>query len=201
MRKRVSPGLVLGIVAVVLATSGSAVAASVITGKQVKDSSLTGADIKNHSLGLSELSNDAQVALVGAQGPAGPAGPMGAQGPAGPAGPSTLSAITTTASSKVYFGTEVAQGATAYCPPGQKVISGGGVSISDEQLAASEPNADRTGWFVIGIDLDYDVTSYVQATALCAQSGGAVATSADHADDERQITELADRVAAGRTRS
>jgi hypothetical protein len=215
MSQRKSPGVVLGIIAIVIACSGSAVAGSIITGKQIKNSSITGADIKNESLsgddlkgasiGPSELSdgvnNDISAAKARTLVP-GPAGAQGPAGPAGPAGPSDLSAITVASSARVPFGpTDVVVGATAFCPAGQKVVSGGGISITDEQLAASEPNADRSGWFVIGIDLNDNGGEYVQAQALCAATGKAVAarSTTSHTAALAHVSSLVRRIAAERS--
>jgi hypothetical protein len=68
------------------------------------------------------------------------------------------------------------------------VISGGGVSISDEQLALSMATSDRSGWYVIGVDLYDGGGEYVQAQALCAPAGTAVAASAGHARALREVT-------------
>ncbi len=113
---RPSAALLVAILAVVLATAGTATAAKLITGASIKNSSLTGADvrnssltgadvrnssltgadIKNGSLGVLDLSKSARASLSGtsgaaggsgAAGPAGPAGAPGATGPAGAAGP------------------------------------------------------------------------------------------------------------------
>lgn len=58
--RRVSPSLIVASLALVVASSGSAVAAALITGAQIKNESVTGVDIKNKSLGLNELSNQTQ---------------------------------------------------------------------------------------------------------------------------------------------
>jgi hypothetical protein len=71
--------MVVALLALVMATTGSAVAASLITSKQIKDGTIQTKDI----------SKKAQKALKGkrgATGPAGAAGPAGPQGPAGAAG-------------------------------------------------------------------------------------------------------------------
>lgn len=90
------PATVISVVALVVASAGSATAASLISGKQVKNNSLTGADIKNsslrgadirnRSLTQSDLSTATVNALKGKQGPAGPAGPQGPQGLKGDTG-------------------------------------------------------------------------------------------------------------------
>jgi hypothetical protein len=75
-RKLPSAGLVVGIVAVMLALGGTAVAAKLITGKQVK----------NGSLQLRDLSKKARTKLRGASGPTGPKGEPGEPGEPGEKG-------------------------------------------------------------------------------------------------------------------
>src|SRR3954470_6842134 len=72
-----SPSMVVSIVALVVACSGGAVAAVVITSKQ----------IKNGTIQLGDINKSARKSLAGKKGPAGPSGPAGARGLAGPAGP------------------------------------------------------------------------------------------------------------------
>jgi hypothetical protein len=82
-RRLGSPGDLLGVIAIVPALSGTAVAAGLITGKDVQNSSLTGADVRNKSL----TKKDFRGSVRGPRGPIGPAGATGAAGPTGPAGP------------------------------------------------------------------------------------------------------------------
>ena len=74
---RVSPSLLVAIVAVVLASAGSAVAARLITSR----------DIRNGTIKLVDMSPAARTQLQGPRGPRGVAGPVGVAGPAGPQGP------------------------------------------------------------------------------------------------------------------
>lgn len=75
--RRITPSLVLSVLALVVATTGTGVAATgLITGQQIKDGTIN----------LRDLSPAARRALAGRIGPQGPAGPQGAQGPQGPAG-------------------------------------------------------------------------------------------------------------------
>jgi hypothetical protein len=104
-------------------------------------------------------------------------------------------------SAQITFGLDVVKGATAFCPAGQRVVSGGGVSISDEQLAASQATADRTGWFVIGVDAYDDGGEYVQAQALCAPAGVAVASSASHAGATREVASAVEKLKGRGSRS
>src|SRR5215210_872072 len=167
--------------------SGGAVAASQITGKQIKDSSITGKDVKNKSL----TKRDFRGSVRGARGFAGPAGPAG---PQGPAGPTVVGQLTIVKSAQVPYGpADTVMGAQAFCPAGQRVVSGGGTNVGDEQLAATEPNDSRTGWFVIGVDRVDNGGEYVQATAVCGPANQAVAASTQ--SRARARTALANRVA------
>jgi hypothetical protein len=86
--------MVVAVVAIVIATAGSATAAGMITGSQirndtitssdVRDGTLTSRDVKSHSL----LARDFTPGQLpqGPRGLTGPSGPAGAAGPSGPAG-------------------------------------------------------------------------------------------------------------------
>jgi len=84
MRKRLSPGVILGVVAVVLACTGSAAAGSLITSGKIKDGTIRGRDI--HKEG--PKGDTGAAGPQGAKGDVGPAGPRGEKGDTGPAGPS-----------------------------------------------------------------------------------------------------------------
>ena len=73
-----APGLLIALVVLaVAATSGSAVAGSLITSKQ----------IKNGTIKFKDMNKGARAKLAGDTGPQGPQGPQGVPGPAtGPAG-------------------------------------------------------------------------------------------------------------------
>jgi hypothetical protein len=94
-RRRPSPAMVVAVIALIVAMSGTGYAALTITGKNVKNSSLTGADVRNNSLASVDVKDGALLAkdfkagqlLAGPQGPQGPQGPAGPHGPAGPQGP------------------------------------------------------------------------------------------------------------------
>ena len=195
MKRFTRPGVLLGIVAVVLAMTGSAFAASKITGAQIKDGTLTGRDLKNRSIGSSKLDGTALAELEGPQGASGPAGPTGPSGPAGPAGPSAVGGLTPVTSAQVSFAGQYATTVTAYCPAGQRVVSGGGASISLSGIAASQANVTRTGWFVVGGTNDPSVANqYVQAYAQCAPANVAVAASATgKTKDKAEIDRIVER--------
>ncbi len=77
-RYRPSPAMIVAIIAVVVASAGTAVAAKLITGKQLARNAVTSPKVKNGSL----LKADFKAGQL----PAGPAGPTGAAGPRGATG-------------------------------------------------------------------------------------------------------------------
>jgi hypothetical protein len=82
-----SGSLAVAFLALLIATSGSAVAASLITSKQIKDGTIQVKDISKTA--RAQLAPKAAVGVPGPQGPAGAQGPnggAGAQGETGPAG-------------------------------------------------------------------------------------------------------------------
>jgi hypothetical protein len=78
---------------------------------------------------------------VGEPGDIGERGPAGPQGERGPAGTAALTRVEATSTGR----------ATAHCPPGQRVMSGGGGTSStgtNARLTTSMPTDDDTGWLV-----------------------------------------------------
>ena len=94
---------------------------------------------------------------AGADGATGPAGATGAQGPAGPIGPAgeSLAPRTIVTSSVVTSASNVASAtASATCPAGTVMLSGGGTvtttdSLSKVQLTSSYPSS-TSAWTVVG---------------------------------------------------
>lgn len=105
-----SPSLVISLLALFVALSGTAVALSknsvgskqikskAVKSKHIKNGSVTGLDVKDESLAAKDLDPEALGGLQGPPGEAGPQGPAGergpqgetgAEGPAGPEGPAT----------------------------------------------------------------------------------------------------------------
>lgn len=107
---------------------------------------------------------------TGPQGPAGPAGAPGAQGPAGPQGPAASFNVQFVTSPSVYVAAGGVASATANCPAGTKVISGGitfdvslGNPVVVQTTNVSRPSGN--GWLVI---VAADDDGYFQALAGCA---------------------------------
>jgi hypothetical protein len=81
--RRPSGAMMVGLIALVMAMSGSAVAASLITSKQIKDGTIQTRDLSKKAIRALAKST---TATPGPQGPVGPAGPAGSAGPKGDAG-------------------------------------------------------------------------------------------------------------------
>jgi hypothetical protein len=122
--KKPTPGLVVAIVALSVAMSGSAVAASLVTGKQIKNGSITKKDISKGT--LRQLQGfDGEKGDVG---PTGPQGPQGLPGAGGPAGPTSLANIVIAQASTTLCAGETQcsiDSVEALCPAGTKPLGGG----------------------------------------------------------------------------
>ena len=149
--RRPSPAMVVACVALLVALSGTGMAAATQLARnsvgtpQLKDSAVSNPKIKNNAV------NSAKVAArsllrsdfapgqlpAGPVGPQGPAGPQGAAGPAGPTG--VIGAITVRTASKLVDGGTAENGAynservTASCQGNERAISAE-TSSSDDAL-------------------------------------------------------------------
>ncbi|MCW3048001.1 MAG: hypothetical protein JWO74_2285 [Solirubrobacterales bacterium] len=170
MRRRVTPSLVLSLLAVVLACTGSAVAGGLITGKQVKDGSLTGRDVKDKSLTPADFKGSVQ----GPQGAQGLPGAAGAAGPPGPAGPTVVNKLTRVKQDAVIAAGNIGS-VTATCPAGQNVVTGG---YSDDSglVFGNDSFGGANSWSVLLDNYASSVSSNVSAMAYCAPAGQAVST-------------------------
>ena len=87
---RPSPALIVALVALTAALGGTAVAGTLITGKNIARDSITSRHVKDGSLQMADLAPRMRSAMVkqnrGPQGPIGPQGPQGNQGKVGPQG-------------------------------------------------------------------------------------------------------------------
>lgn len=140
MRKRLSPGVILGVFAVVLACTGTAAAGSLITSGNIKDGTIRGRDIHKGTITTDRLSAGVRRALrkAGTPGPAGPKGDTGATGPSvqgsapqpGPAGkdaanPATLVGSNGDAGWQFAGGGTAATGPLASFADGELRLQGG----------------------------------------------------------------------------
>jgi Collagen triple helix repeat (20 copies) len=99
VRRFLKPGTMLGVIAVVIAMTGSAVAGTLITSVSIQDGTIKARDIRKGTISESRLSADVRNQLAetgedGADGPAGPRGPQGVQGDSGPQGPRGVQGFT-----------------------------------------------------------------------------------------------------------
>lgn len=165
--------LFLAVVAALALTSG-AFAAAQITGRSIKDSSITGRDVKNRSL----TARDFKGSVRGPRGASGPAGPAGPAGPQGPAAPTTLGKLVRVQSAETTVAAGDLDGATALCPPGHNVVSGGYRSASaDGEVFAQESFGGPNSWSALLDNFDSSVEGTVTAIAYCAPAGQAVSAS------------------------
>ena len=81
-RYKPSPALIVALIALIVASAGVGVGATLITGNQIKNGSIKGVDIKNHSITKAKLKGNFQ----GPRGTTGAQGLQGLQGKSGPAG-------------------------------------------------------------------------------------------------------------------
>jgi hypothetical protein len=112
--------LVLG-AALIVSSTGGAVAGSLITGKQIKDGSITAKDVKDQSLAAADFAPDATAALTGPKGPQGPAGVSGVNGVNGANGVTGFEVVT---KSSPYYNDALEISFTIGCPAGKVVLGG-----------------------------------------------------------------------------
>ena len=130
-----SPATAIALVALFIASTGTAVAGIVITGANVKNNSLSGLDVRNGSLTTLDVKNrsllpvDFKKLPAGAAGPAGPAGPQGPAGTAGAQGAQGAPGISGWERKFTIVGpfdSSSPKTGEATCPAGKKLLGGGG---------------------------------------------------------------------------
>jgi hypothetical protein len=85
--------------------------------------------------------------------------------------------------------------AIAFCPAGQRVISGGGFfnTGAPDGLLSTRANHDRSAWFVIGLSSS-SITGTIEAYAYCAPVGGAVAAGVNRARTRAEVARTVEQV-------
>jgi hypothetical protein len=165
--RRPSAGLIVGVIALIVALSGSAVAASLITSAQIKDGSVR----------LKDINKNARKALKGQRGPAGAIGTrglQGAQGSPGAAGANGATKVVVRLGTLISVPNTTTGSVTAECNPGERA-TGGGNSISGStgwQVIESFPTpgtagSTPTGWRVDATNLTGSANNLV-ALVVCA---------------------------------
>jgi hypothetical protein len=189
----------IGAAAVVAALLAAATAGAqaVIDGGDIRNNSLTGKDVKNKSLTKRDFRGSLRGprGFPGPQGAQGPQGPQGAQGPPGPINASGLNSVTGPLTT---YAPGTVGSSIAFCPAGQRVVSGGGSVITGvaDGIAVSRHNSDRTSWFVIAGN-NSGINGEIQAVALCAGANQAVVANArDRAKTRREVTRLVAKLEA-----
>jgi hypothetical protein len=181
-----SPATAIALVALFIASTGTAVAGLVITGANVKNNSLSGLDVRNGSLTTLDVKNrsllpvDFKKLPAGATGPAGPAGPQGAAGPAGAQGPQGGPGVSgwerkfTIAGP---FDSSSPKTGEASCPPGKKLLGGGGrlhhLQAVPPPIAIQESYAvDENTWRVVGAETSATAVNWEPVVVIvCATIG------------------------------
>ena len=159
--RRFSPAMVVALIALFVALSGTAVAAAPL---------ITGAQIKDKSIGFKDISNTAVARLRGRQGPMGSTGNDGLPGPPGPAGISggfDPTKVTYVLGTPTYVGVGQVVSIAVACPAGTKAIAGGGFN-SISRIGASLAAPDGTGWLLIVYNDTPVAVPNAQAFAVCA---------------------------------
>ena len=134
-RQRPSASIVVAVLAVVIASAGSATAAGLITSSQIKNNTISSVDIRDGTIRSVDVRNNSLVVddFKTGQIPEGPRGATGATGPAGgPGAPGRdgfgLLAYAQ-ASERLTNGSSVEL--TATCPPGTFVTGGDAGAFDD----------------------------------------------------------------------
>ena len=181
--------VLLAAAGLVVASTATAGAADLLTGKDVKNESLTGKDIRNGTISGADVrdgsltKDDFSGSLVGPQGPEGPQGPAGPKGTTGapgtpgapgePGTPGAPGAPGVSALEYVVTGNSVNAKSTEYwaaeCPVGKKVLGGGVSSIEPDFVTVRESAAldAGAGWWV-GVYNDKASAQNSYAWAVCA---------------------------------
>lgn len=162
-----------------VACSGTATAATLITGAQIKNNSVTTKDVKNRSLRAGDFRRGSlprgPAGPTGVSGPQGPPGLQGAAGAQGASGLSELQSVTASSPSN----SESAKGPAISCPAGKRVIStdyaivggttGLGGSVETDVVVTLVGSSGSLA-FVDAIEEEATSANWsVSITALCAR--------------------------------
>ena len=172
MRKRITPGTLLGIIAVVFCMTGGAYAAdALVTSKDIKDGTIKSRDLSSAVKGkLGKTGKKGNSGPAGPQGPAGPAGAAGAKGDKGDKGDTGVANLESDgpypgAVSPPLSGDQGAQSTELWtadssrhsswvqCAPGKTALGGGfqlAADVGDDaardvQVVVSEPTQIKNG--------------------------------------------------------
>jgi hypothetical protein len=175
--RRPSPALVISMLALVLAASGSAVAASrlvsgnslikvnSLSGNRLKSGSVTGKQIKASTLGTVPSAVTAQTATTAVT-----ATTANTATTATTAGSAPIAKVTYATASQNISSANSPLAVTATCPSGTTAIGGGG-QVADESGSAflddSYPTSGKNGWTADFVEVNASPTA-ATVTAICA---------------------------------
>jgi hypothetical protein len=140
MKRKPSPALIVSIIALIVACSGSAVAASGViikNSRQIAKGAITSSDLRNHKgVGFADLTPSAVRSIQGLKGAQGPKGDPGKQGPPGAGTASAFALIGDNANVVASLSQNITQ-ANVYAggTPGQYCIKG--LSFTPKSVIAS----------------------------------------------------------------
>jgi hypothetical protein len=183
MVRKPGTGTVLAMVAIVIATAGTATAAT--------SALINGHQIKKGSIPITALSSSARKALVGRTGPVGAIGPRGPQGTQGVQGIQGIQGVKGDTGSSGVSGYTVVQNnvtvltgafsgqVSVTCPAGDSVIGGGGgatgaVFNADELVVGASYPLGSNGWevdLVSPTDTAITTNYGIVVRAVCAKVG------------------------------
>ncbi len=193
LRRRPSPAMVVACLALLIALTGTSVAAVNQLGRntvgplQIKNGAVTNPKIRNNAVTSAKVANRSLLRSDFAPGqlPAGPTGPQGPVGPAGPAGPAgaagAIGAITVRSAAVTIDNTTATNGqyttrsVDALCTSGELSISGGtgwsdtnnDLELWTGRLTPIQNSANQViGWRGVGGN-DSGQTSTFTVYALC----------------------------------
>lgn len=183
MRSRITPSLVLSIIAVVLSLTGVGYAATQLPrdsvgSAQIKVGAVGSAEVADGSLRPADFSDAAKDALEGKRGAKGAKGDTGAQGPAGPTGPAGPAGaggsgggggdLTVTDANGVVAGTLV----TMFTQSGSMYVT-----VRSPSGVIAEYRPDSTSYvltdlgFVVSLNADCSPPLYIRARAALPAYG------------------------------
>jgi hypothetical protein len=189
--------MIVAIVALVVATAGTATAARLITGAQIETGTITSRNIKNNTIRSRDVRNHSLLArdFRAGQLPRGPRGFTGAPGPRGPAGPAGQNGTNGFGVLQYPFDTDVISTGTseeldATCPAGT-FPTGGAASAFDDTTGTDVGQTVVQSQFLVfdangnpvGYGADFSNTTGagvdIAVEGVCANANQVVAKS-DH---------------------
>jgi hypothetical protein len=179
-----SAATMIALVALFVASTGTAVASGLITGASVKNGSLTGLDVANGSLTTVDVKNHTLLPIdfkgklpAGPQGPEGPAGQQGPAGAPGTPGAPGVSGWVRTFVIDGPFDSTAKKVGEATCPAGKKLLSGGGrlhhLQAVPPPIAIQESYAvDEDTWRIVGAETSPTAASWEPVVVIVCGTVG-----------------------------